>query len=54
MSVNWIYLASFQHKKDINMMTEVAVTSHFFYRLEKFQEHSISNEFCIYVNSFLK
>lgn len=53
-SVNWIYLASFQHKKDINMMTEVAVTSHCFYRLEKFQQHSISNEFCIYVNSFLK
>lgn len=53
-SVNWIYLASFQHKKDINTMTEVAVTSHCFYRLEKFQQHSISNEFCIYVNSFLK
>lgn len=53
-SVNWIYLASFQHKKDINMMTQVAVTSHCFYSLEKFQQHSINNEFCIYVNSFLK
>lgn len=32
----------------------VAVTLHYFYRFEKFQQHSISNEFCIYVNSFLK
>lgn len=53
----WVLIGSiwlpFNIKKT-NMMTQVAVTSHCFYRLEKFQQHSISNEFCIYVNSFLK